>query len=234
MIDWMIEVLHAYHCDVQSLFIAVSAMDLYLQKSTVSLDNSNMHLIGVTCIYIASKYEDVIPIRMSSVHTKIAHKTFSETQIKEQERTILKVIEWDLFHVTIYDFINTFMFDFIHNNSHTLEQLGIERLIENFDNIAIFLAKLTLHFDIFCQYLNSLKAIACIIVARDLLLSYSKFDKETDDFLKDWILFLIKESEYSTNEILEVYTKINDCYHNYEHLNYISFNLSKTQPLNFD
>ena len=78
MIDWMIEVLHAYKCDNQTLFIAASILDVFIQKSTVTLENSNMHLIGVTCIYIASKYEDVIPIRMNSIHNKIAHKIFKE------------------------------------------------------------------------------------------------------------------------------------------------------------
>jgi hypothetical protein len=78
MVDWMIEVLNAYKSDSQTLFIAVTIMDLFLQKTTNVLENSNMHLIGVTCIYIASKYEDVIPIRMHSIHTKIAHKAFTE------------------------------------------------------------------------------------------------------------------------------------------------------------
>ena len=78
MIDWMIEVLYAYKSDNQTLFIAVSVMDIYLQKSPIQLENGSMHLIGVTALYIASKYEDVIPIRMNSVHSKIAHKTFSE------------------------------------------------------------------------------------------------------------------------------------------------------------
>lgn len=78
MVDWMIEVLTAYKSDSQTLFIAVTLMDLFLQKTNTVLENSNMHLIGVTCIYIASKYEDVIPIRMHSIHTKIAHKAFPE------------------------------------------------------------------------------------------------------------------------------------------------------------
>ena len=78
MVDWMIEVLYAYKSDIQTLFIAASALDIYLQKSTTVLENSNMHLIGIACIYIASKYEDVIPIRMNSIYKKIAHKSFTE------------------------------------------------------------------------------------------------------------------------------------------------------------
>jgi hypothetical protein len=153
MIDWMIEVLHAYKSDPQTLFISVAAMDLYLQKSRTQLENSHMHLIGVTCIYIASKYEDVIPIRMNSIHSKIAHKTFSETQIRQQERTILETIGWDLFYVTTYDFIHTYIFDFIHNNTAFIQESNFEKLIENFANVAVYLAKLCLHFEVFSRYL---------------------------------------------------------------------------------
>jgi hypothetical protein len=66
------------------------------------------------------------------------------------------------------------------------------------------------------------------------MLSYCKFNKETDEFLKDWILFLIKESGHNPADINEVYTKINEFYHSYAEMSYINFNLSKTQQLNFE
>ena len=78
MVDWMIEVLHAYKSDTQTLFLAVSLMDLYMKKCTAALENSSIHLLGITCMYIMSKYEDVIPIRISSVTSKISHKAYSE------------------------------------------------------------------------------------------------------------------------------------------------------------
>ena len=78
MVDWMIEVLSAYKADTQTLFLSVILMDMYIKKSQQVLDNSHVHLLGVTCMYMMSKYEDVIPIRISSVYHKISHKAFSE------------------------------------------------------------------------------------------------------------------------------------------------------------
>lgn len=66
------------------------------------------------------------------------------------------------------------------------------------------------------------------------MLSYCSFNKDTDEFLKDWILFLIKESGHNPTQINEVYTKINEYYHGYGELTYINFNLTKTQQLNFE
>lgn len=59
MIDWMIEVLTNFKCEDQTFFLAVSLMDRYLQKSSVKHEVSELHLLGVTCMFIASKYEDI-------------------------------------------------------------------------------------------------------------------------------------------------------------------------------
>jgi len=126
------------------------------------------------------------------------------------------------------------MFDFVHNNKQIIDHLGIWNLVEKFDTTALYFAILTLHNDDFSRYLNSVKAIACIIVARDLILSYCDFSQETDDFLKEWIIFLIRESRHDPNEINDVYMKINDFYQHYDTLGFINSNLSKLYPLKFD
>jgi len=33
-----------------------------------------LHLVGVTCMFMASKDEEIYPLRLSVVHEKIAHK----------------------------------------------------------------------------------------------------------------------------------------------------------------
>jgi hypothetical protein len=78
MIDWMLEVLNVFKSDEQTFFLAVYLMDYYLYKTTSMIKNEDIHLIGITCMYIASKFEDVIPLRMNSVVNKIGHEVFSE------------------------------------------------------------------------------------------------------------------------------------------------------------
>ena len=45
--------------------------------------------MGVCCLFIASKYEEVYPLRMESVYDKIGHKKLSREAIKQTEMEIL-------------------------------------------------------------------------------------------------------------------------------------------------
>jgi hypothetical protein len=152
MVDWMIEVLTAYNSDNQALFLAIHVMDSYINKCTKKLTNEDIHLVGLTCMYIASKMEDIIPLRMSIVKTKIGHGKFSEMQIKNMEKEILGKINFDLIITSTYDFVKTFIFDFSQNNSTNIERLSLTKHIEALDNITIYLSKLMLHHEEFGNY----------------------------------------------------------------------------------
>lgn len=71
MIDWMIEVFASHNKEYSNndltFFRAVNLLDAYL-RSSYNLNESDMYLIGVTCILIASKIEDIYQI---SIHTII-------------------------------------------------------------------------------------------------------------------------------------------------------------------
>lgn len=60
-------------------------------------------------MFIASKFEDIYPIRMQHVFDKIGHKKFSIESLKSREADILKVLQF-LIHVpNIYDFLKIYM-----------------------------------------------------------------------------------------------------------------------------
>jgi len=62
MVDWMFEVFNAYECAVETYFLAVYTIDKFLNNTKMIINNNNFHLIGVTCIHIATKFEDVFPL----------------------------------------------------------------------------------------------------------------------------------------------------------------------------
>ena len=64
MIDWMFEVLTAFKMSEQTFFLAVQYMDRYIAESEKLLDLSQLHLIGITCMFLASKFEDITPLFM--------------------------------------------------------------------------------------------------------------------------------------------------------------------------
>jgi hypothetical protein len=78
MVDWMIEVLSVYKSETETFFLAVHIMDTFIANCNYILKSEEVHLIGVTSMFIATKFEDIIPIRISSFINKISHGVFSE------------------------------------------------------------------------------------------------------------------------------------------------------------
>lgn len=77
MVDWMVEVLSVYKSEEETFFLAVRLMDMFIYKSTGVINTSEIHLLGIVCMFIASKFEDIFPIRIDSVESKIGHNLFS-------------------------------------------------------------------------------------------------------------------------------------------------------------
>lgn len=64
MVDWMIEVLTKFNCDDQTFFLSVALMDRYLKGCKDVKQVKDLHIIGVTSMFVGSKYEDSKPIDM--------------------------------------------------------------------------------------------------------------------------------------------------------------------------
>lgn len=109
MIDWMIEVLTNFKCDDQTFFLSVSILDRYFKGKTEVREISDLHIIGVTSMFIASKYEDIYPLKMKMVFEKIAHKKLPIEKIKSLEMDILHVINYRIPAPTSYEFLRVYL-----------------------------------------------------------------------------------------------------------------------------
>jgi hypothetical protein len=56
LVDWMIEVADHFKLAAQTLHLSVNYVDRYL--SAFPIKRESLQLVGVTCIFIASKYEE--------------------------------------------------------------------------------------------------------------------------------------------------------------------------------
>jgi G2/mitotic-specific cyclin-B1 len=65
----------------------------------------DLHLIGVTSIFIACKYEELYPLKLQIVHERIAHKKLSCEEIKSKEMEILDDLDFEMMGPTFYDFV---------------------------------------------------------------------------------------------------------------------------------
>jgi hypothetical protein len=84
MIDWMIEVLSSYKMSEETFFCSVYLMDAFLRNSPERLEVKDLHLIGVTAMFAAAKYEEIHPLKLSVIYDKIARKKFKRSEILEK------------------------------------------------------------------------------------------------------------------------------------------------------
>lgn len=139
MVDWMIEVLTNFKCDDQTFFSAVSLLDRYLKKQTTSHEITDLHLIGVTCMYIACKYEDIQPLKIKMVHEKIAHKKLTIEEIRKMEMKMMKIIEYRLSTPSVLDFLKVYLkevLDISHLGNTSLKKEEKESIPKESDSPA--------------------------------------------------------------------------------------------------
>lgn len=77
MVDWMIEVCTSFKCSERTYFLAVDLFDNYLRLSKRTIENSEVHVVGVTSMFMASKYEDIFPLHSTVIADKISHGAFN-------------------------------------------------------------------------------------------------------------------------------------------------------------
>lgn len=136
MMDWMVEVCTSFKCSPRTYFLSCSIFDKYLTKvrqGGTILTNKDVHQIGVTAMYLASKYEDIYPLHSKIVSEKIAHKAISAKDLLKREGEFLNLFNYQIDFVTHFDFHQTYADKLTRElkpdicvNQHRLMKLVIE------------------------------------------------------------------------------------------------------------
>eukprot|EP00340_Litonotus_pictus_P013021 CAMPEP_0170538124 /NCGR_PEP_ID=MMETSP0209-20121228/103125_1 /TAXON_ID=665100 ORGANISM="Litonotus pictus, Strain P1" /NCGR_SAMPLE_ID=MMETSP0209 /ASSEMBLY_ACC=CAM_ASM_000301 /LENGTH=304 /DNA_ID=CAMNT_0010839757 /DNA_START=937 /DNA_END=1848 /DNA_ORIENTATION=+ len=124
MVDWMIEVLHNYKTNENTFFLAVELLDAYLTSNCTKLVlPSDLHLLGCTCMFLASKIVDIRPLKLRTVYEKIAHEKLPLSEIKNQETEILRALKFNVNIPTVLDYSNLFCYElFMRLNNWSLKE----------------------------------------------------------------------------------------------------------------
>ncbi len=133
MVDWMAEVLCTFKTSDQTFFLAVNIMDRYFKEVGTEQKASELHLVGVVSMFIASKYEDVIPLLMKTVVNKIGHGKFPIELIQSKELEILKVLGYRIGVPTVKEHLDRFF----------EETASLYASSKNLRELACYIAKLS-------------------------------------------------------------------------------------------
>jgi hypothetical protein len=77
LVDWMMEALYQFNCEQETIFLSIQLMDLFSSLYSENNLKESLHLIASTCIYIASKMEDIQPISNLFLTQKILHNQYN-------------------------------------------------------------------------------------------------------------------------------------------------------------
>ena len=179
-------------------------MDSYLKETKTNQKFSELHLIGITCLFIASKIEDLNPLKMKTIVENISHNKLSIIQIKEKEEEILRSIGFFVHNPVILDFLLTYckivFFDMIEEN-----------IVEN---ISIYISKMILHSYNFCNEPPSLIAVGSIFIAFKIYSKNRLCNVKEEDVLSR----IFNSSNIMAEQILTISKSMQKVINNFEYL----------------
>ncbi|XP_052015944.1 G2/mitotic-specific cyclin-B1 [Apodemus sylvaticus] len=93
LIDWLIQVQMKFRLLQETMYMTVSIIDRFMQNSCVP--KKMLQLVGVTAMFIASKYEEMYPPEIGDF-AFVTNNTYTKHQIRQMEMKILRVLNFSL------------------------------------------------------------------------------------------------------------------------------------------
>lgn len=91
LVDWLVYIQHKLQYSGETLYLTVNLIDRYLEQVRVS--RKDLQLIGVCCMLVACKYEEVKVPKVSDL-IYITDNAYTHDQVVEMESSVLSVLEF--------------------------------------------------------------------------------------------------------------------------------------------
>ncbi len=102
LVDWLVEVHTRFHLLPETIFLAINIIDRFLSARVVEL--KKLQLVGITAMFIASKYEEVLSPHVQNFK-HVADDGFTEEEILKAERFVLAALNYDLSYPNPMNFL---------------------------------------------------------------------------------------------------------------------------------
>lgn len=194
MVDWMQEVFNFFkpESDDFTFFKALTIMDLFLKHNqrgaSSKIQDCDVHLIGLTAIFIASKYEDNRHITIDQLIQNACRGKFKTDHILKMEWEILMALGFNTSMPTHLEWLDAMLNDsFEDTNGEFFHRIRYW---------AIYMLKTAMYFPTLVGCPMQTLSLACIIYS-----IHSNFDSET--------VRLIKQKDANLNlVVLEKHTLV--------------------------
>lgn len=192
----MIEVLSSFNCTTNTFFISVDIMDAYFAKSKRVLETKDIHLIGVTSMLLASKMEEIIPFKVSTVVEKMTHGKMKPQEVVRSEQSILEALNFRLLNQpSLFVFIESLL---VKLNFHT------HKHVDDVFKVVTYISKMLMHdFSIISKYPLKYLGASCLYICFKIIEQVNeKFKTKLYVEKLKLMLNLDEQIFYSSSELL--------------------------------
>jgi cyclin B len=105
LIDWIIDVHKKFKLNLETLFLSVNLVDRICNLKVIA--KHRFQLLGITCLFIASKYEEIYPPFLSDF-AFVCAEAYSESDILSMEAEVLKLVDFNLVHTSSIELIEAY------------------------------------------------------------------------------------------------------------------------------
>jgi len=170
LVDWLVEVHLKFRLGSETLFLTINLIDRFLEKREVT--RAKLQLVGVTCLLIAAKYEEIYPPELREL-VYICDRAYSKEQILEMEEVVLKALNYGVTIPSAHAFLVRFL-----KAAHADKKMV---------QLACYILDGTLQSYKLLQFLPSQLAAAAVLIARShsgrhpwspTLLKYARYCEE--------------------------------------------------------
>lgn len=107
LVDWLISIHNKFGMAAETLFICINILDRFLMRRLVT--RQRLQLLGVTAIYIASKYQEIDPPPVGDFVYMTDGAVTSPSEVLAMEFCVLQELEYNITFPTSLAFLETYM-----------------------------------------------------------------------------------------------------------------------------
>ena len=148
LVDWLLDVQHNWNLSIYTLYLAINILDRYLERNSIEM--KKFQLIGITCLLIASKIEDIQAPTIADC-SEVTNEAYTINEVVEMERHLLETFNYIVRAPTALPFLNRF--------------LQICKAPKTIRKTASFYSEAALHEYKMLQYKPSLVAFSSVLLA---------------------------------------------------------------------
>ena len=194
-------------------FLSSYIFEAYYFKAESPTKLNEINLVSLSTLFLA--IQRYFPMK-SDDFLKVVGKGIKRREFEKIQSQMTRVLGENFSKFSGYDAMKLFLYDLEVNNREKIRALGIKPLISEMKKMSVFLMILIKLESETNSIPSSLTALSCLIVSFDVVRSVYQWLAEKEQFITEWLNFIISNANTDKSELEYLYNKIATLYNKYK------------------